>query len=117
MYLRVKEKSFSCIYIKYPLLVIAKIRLSFSLDKILSDQREQQEKIAEEMIMLTKSLKEQSSIAGTIIRKDTVKLEAASAQADSNFEKLSFSISERICLFVISIRTMSATAFATITTF
>jgi len=60
-----------------------------SLDKLLSDQRDQQEKIAEEMIMLTRSLKEQSSIAGSIIRKDTLKLEATSAQADSNFEKLS----------------------------
>ena len=59
-----------------------------SLDKILSDQREQQEKIAEEMLLLTQNLKEQSSIAGTIIRKDTVKLEQSSAQADSNLEKL-----------------------------
>ena len=59
-----------------------------SLDKILSDQREQQEKIAEEMLMLTKSLKEQSSIAGNIIRNDTAKLEASSAVADSNLEKL-----------------------------
>ena len=59
-----------------------------SLDKILSDQREQQEKIAEEMLLLTQNLKEQSSIAGSIIRKDTTKLEQSSAQADSNLEKL-----------------------------
>ena len=38
--------------------------------------------------MLTKSLKEQSSIAGNIIRSDTAKLESSSALADSNLEKL-----------------------------
>lgn len=59
-----------------------------TLDKILSDQREEQEKIAEEMILLTKSLKEQSSVAGDIIRKDTIRLEASSAMADSNLDKL-----------------------------
>ena len=60
-----------------------------SLDKIINEQREQQEKIAEEMILLTRSLKEQSSIAGDIIRKDTARLETSSALADSNLEKLS----------------------------
>ena len=59
-----------------------------SLDKILSDQREQQEKIAEEMLLLTQDLKEQSTLAGSIIRKDTARLEQSSAQADSNLEKL-----------------------------
>ena len=59
-----------------------------TLDKLLSDQREQQERIAEEMLMLTKSLKEQSSIAGNIIRSDMAKLESSSALADSNLEKL-----------------------------
>ena len=59
-----------------------------SLDKILSNQREQQEKIAEEMLLLTKSLKEQSAIAGTIIRSDTARLEASNTVADSNLEKL-----------------------------
>ena len=59
-----------------------------SLDKILSDQREQQEKIAEEMLLLTQDLKEQSTLAGTIIRKDTARLEQSSAQAESNLEKL-----------------------------
>ena len=59
-----------------------------SLDKILSDQREQQEKIAEEMLLLAQDLKEQSTLAGSIIRKDTTRLEQSSAQADSNLEKL-----------------------------
>ena len=59
-----------------------------TLDKILSDQREEQEKIAEEMILLTKSLKEQSSVAGDIIRKDTIRLEASSSMADSTLDKL-----------------------------
>ena len=53
-----------------------------------SDQREEQEKIAEEMILLTRSLKEQSSVAGDIIRKDNIKLEASSSMADSNLDKL-----------------------------
>ena len=59
-----------------------------SLDKIINDQREQQERIAEEMILLTQSLKQQSSTAGDIIRRDTVRLETASNLADSNLEKL-----------------------------
>jgi len=66
----------------------AEAAAGLSLDKILSDQREQQERIAEEMLLLTQNLKEQSSIAGSIIRKDTVKMEQSSAQADSNLEKL-----------------------------
>ena len=64
------------------------VKGGMTLDKLLSDQREQQERIAEEMLMLTKSLKEQSSIAGNIIRSDTAKLESSSALADSNLEKL-----------------------------
>ena len=37
---------------------------------------------------MTKSLKEQSAIAGTIIRSDTARLEASNTVADSNLEKL-----------------------------
>ena len=64
------------------------VKGGMTLDKLMADQREQQERIAEEMIMLTRSLGEQSRIAGNIIRSDTAKLESASAMADSNLEKL-----------------------------
>ena len=59
-----------------------------SLDKILAEHRDQQERVAEEMIKLTQSLKEQSQVAGTIIRGDTAKLEQSSAMAESNLGKL-----------------------------
>jgi len=60
-----------------------------SLDKILADHRDQQEKVAEEMIKLTQSLKEQSAAAGTIIRGDTTRLEQSSMLAENNLDKLS----------------------------
>jgi len=59
-----------------------------SLDKILADHRDQQERVAEEMIKLTQSLKEQSVAAGTIIRGDTARLEQSSMMAENNLEKL-----------------------------
>ena len=45
-----------------------------NLDAILAEHKDQQERVAEEMIALTRSLKEQSAAAGSLIRKDTVKL-------------------------------------------
>jgi len=59
-----------------------------SLDKILADHRDQQERVAEEMIKLTQSLKEQSAAAGTIIRGDTARLEQSSVMAENNLDKL-----------------------------
>eukprot|EP00090_Calanus_glacialis_P006703 TRINITY_DN15235_c0_g1_i1.p1 TRINITY_DN15235_c0_g1~~TRINITY_DN15235_c0_g1_i1.p1 ORF type:complete len:268 (-),score=110.54 TRINITY_DN15235_c0_g1_i1:128-931(-) len=59
-----------------------------SLDKILADHRDQQEKVAEEMIKLTQSLKEQSAAAGTLIRGDTARLEQSSVMAENNLDKL-----------------------------
>jgi len=59
-----------------------------SLDKILADHRDQQERVAEEMIKLTQSLKEQSAAAGTIIRGDTAMLEQSSTMAENNLDKL-----------------------------
>ena len=45
-----------------------------NLDAILAEHKDQQERVAEEMIALTRSLKEQSAAAGSLIRKDTAKL-------------------------------------------
>jgi len=59
-----------------------------SLDKILADHRDQQEKVAEEMIKLTQDMKKQSEIAGTIIRGDTGMLEQSSMMAENNLDKL-----------------------------
>merc|ERR1712129_208974 len=58
-----------------------------SLDKILADHRDQQEKVAEEMIKLTQSLKEQSAAAGSIIRGDTGRREQSSVMAENNLDK------------------------------
>jgi len=59
-----------------------------NLDKILAEHKDQQERVAEEMIALTRSLKEQSVAAGAMLRKDTVKLEQAAENADTNLAKL-----------------------------
>ena len=53
-----------------------------NLDKILAEHKDQQERVAEEMIALTRSLKETSSAAGAMIRKDTSRLDQALLQAD-----------------------------------
>merc|ERR1712226_1328201 len=59
-----------------------------NLDKILAEHKDQQERVAEEMIALTRNLKEQSVAAGAMLRKDTVRLEQTSENADSNLAKL-----------------------------
>lgn len=41
------------------------------MDTLLKYHQNMQEKVAENMVMLTKSLKEQSQIASTIIKRDT----------------------------------------------
>jgi len=59
-----------------------------NLDAILAEHKDQQERVAEEMIALTRSLKEQSAAAGDLIRKDTAKLAQTSEQVESNLVKL-----------------------------
>merc|ERR550519_1358442 len=59
-----------------------------NLDAILAEHKDQQERVAEEMIALTRSLKEQSAAAGSLIRKDTVKLGQTVEQVENNLSKL-----------------------------
>jgi len=59
-----------------------------NLDAILAEHKDQQERVAEEMIALTRSLKEQSAAAGNLIRKDTEKLGQTVEQVDNNLAKL-----------------------------
>jgi len=59
-----------------------------NLDELLSSHRDQQERVAEEMIALTRSLKEQSSAAGNFLRQDTARLNDTAAMADTNLAKL-----------------------------
>ena len=59
-----------------------------SLDSLLVEPRERQERVAEEMIALTQSLKEQTMAAGALVRGDTARLGQAAEQADSNLAKL-----------------------------
>jgi len=59
-----------------------------NLDAILAEHKDQQERVAEEMIALTRSLKEQSAAAGSLIRKDTAKLGQTVEQVDNNLAKL-----------------------------
>lgn len=59
-----------------------------NFDKLLEEHRDQQERVAEEMIALTRSLKEQSEAAGSMLRQDTSRLAQTSEQADTNLTKL-----------------------------
>jgi len=61
---------------------------TLSLDKLLAEHRDQQERVAEEMIQLTRSLAEQSAAAGALVRQDTTRLEQSSQLADTNLERL-----------------------------
>ncbi|KAM3963264.1 vesicle transport protein Use1 [Aphomia sociella] len=58
------------------------------IDSILKYHQNMQEKVAENMVMLTKSLKEQSQIASTIIRGDTEALKNSSDLTDRNLMSL-----------------------------
>ena len=53
-------------------------------DSLLKSQQEAQDQVAEEMLGLTKALREQTVAAGEIIRKDTAALESTSEMADKN---------------------------------
>jgi len=57
-------------------------------DKLLAMHRDEQEKIAEEMISMTKRLKEQSMVAHTIVKEDTERVEKINKKADENLAKL-----------------------------
>ncbi|XP_067001756.1 vesicle transport protein USE1 isoform X2 [Anabrus simplex] len=58
------------------------------LDALLKFHHTMQEKIADDMLTLARSLKEQSQLAGTIIRKDTETIDKSSVMADKNLERL-----------------------------
>jgi len=57
-------------------------------DKLLAMHRDEQEKIAEEMVSMTKRLKEQSMVAHTIVKEDTDRVEKINKKADENLAKL-----------------------------
>ena len=57
-----------------------------NLDAILAEHKDQQERVAEEMIALTRSLKEQSAAAGSLIRKDTAKLGQVNTKYTQQFK-------------------------------
>ncbi|XP_069682270.1 vesicle transport protein USE1 isoform X2 [Periplaneta americana] len=58
------------------------------LDVLLKYHHSMQEKIADDMLLLARSLKEQSQLAGSIIKKDTESIEKSSNLTDRNFSKL-----------------------------
>lgn len=58
------------------------------LDALLKYHHSMQEKIADDMLLLTRNLKEQSQLASNIIRKDTETVEKSSNIADRNFSSL-----------------------------
>jgi len=57
-------------------------------DKLLAMHRKEQENIAEEMLGMTKKLKEQSLVAQTIIKEDTERADKINKKADENLGKL-----------------------------
>ncbi|CAG5049277.1 unnamed protein product [Parnassius apollo] len=58
------------------------------IDSLLKYHQNMQEKVAENMVLLTKSLKEQSQIASTIIKADTEALKKSSDLTDRNVMSL-----------------------------
>ncbi|KAI8420139.1 hypothetical protein MSG28_008713 [Choristoneura fumiferana] len=58
------------------------------MDSLLKYHQNMQEKVAENMVLLTKSLKEQSQIASTIIKGDTEALKKSSDLTDRNLDAL-----------------------------
>ncbi|CAH2042383.1 unnamed protein product, partial [Iphiclides podalirius] len=58
------------------------------IDSLLKYHQNMQEKVAENMVLLTKSLKEQSQIASTIIKADTEALKKSSDLTDRNMMSL-----------------------------
>jgi len=58
------------------------------LDKLMEAHRDEQEKAALEMLELTRRLKEQTSAANSIIRKDTANMAQDAVVAENNYDKL-----------------------------
>ncbi|PIK57159.1 putative vesicle transport protein USE1 [Apostichopus japonicus] len=58
------------------------------LDVVLQHHRNLQEKLAEEMLSLTKNLKHNTVVASDIIKADNKRLEETNRMADSNYAKL-----------------------------
>ncbi|GBP09831.1 Vesicle transport protein USE1 [Eumeta japonica] len=58
------------------------------IDTLLKYHQNMQEKVAENMVMLTQNLKEQSQIASTIIKRDTEALKKSSDLTDKNLSSL-----------------------------
>ena len=65
------------------------------IDDLLKAHHDAQEQVAEEMLSLTRSLKEQTEAAGQVIRKDISTLERTRDTAEKNQDKLSIE-SERL---------------------
>ncbi|XP_050432379.1 vesicle transport protein USE1 [Adelges cooleyi] len=59
-----------------------------NVDELLRHHQNKQESIAEELMSITKSLREHSELAGKIIKRDIEVLESSSKGMDSNFENL-----------------------------
>jgi len=57
-------------------------------DKLLALHRDQQEKVAEEMLSMTQRLKEQSLAAKSIVQDDTSRIDKINQRADENLSKL-----------------------------
>ncbi|KDR10759.1 vesicle transport protein USE1 isoform X2 [Zootermopsis nevadensis] len=58
------------------------------LDALIKYHHSMQEKIADDMLLLARNLKEQSQLAGSIIRRDTETVGKSSNMADHNFARL-----------------------------
>lgn len=58
------------------------------LDQVMQHHKSAQEKIAEEMLSMARSLKESTSAAGQVVRDDTRRIQASTRLADKNFDKL-----------------------------
>ena len=58
------------------------------LDYLMKAHHQAQEQVAEEMLSLTKTLKEQTLAAKEVIQKDTSKIEKTNETVDKNTEKL-----------------------------
>jgi len=58
------------------------------MDQVMQHHKNAQEKIAEEMLSMARSLKETTSAAGRVVRDDTRRIQASSRLADKNLDKL-----------------------------
>nr|CAD7428367.1 unnamed protein product [Timema monikensis] len=58
------------------------------LDVLLKYHHSMREKIADNMLLMVRNLKEQSQLASTIIKKDVETVQKSSKQSDQNFDRL-----------------------------